>query len=1381
MYMTSNMQPLRLYRNVRFFLPFQSADRRKGNLVLLAGMNLENNIGILNSRMIDQRYNVSYYTDVNVVLDSGAVFRRERVIQRDVYSEVKSNSPSVKRTHPFINQYAGLNLYYDIHRYNELFFKSIVYSAGRKADLYADSLNGLLSQESLKDYTKKTVIIPMTGEIGERNLSHTSVTDPLSAIYSLVFFDTEKFTTLFKDVEFFIISPKSNIMLKFDSSSLTKKELPRLRHLLEIIGKVNSKKDLSDEERGTLVQTASEFNQDGEEVGSTTTKAVMGKIRNELGMGGGVKSLTGEEVDLEDKLEEIAEKVEEKTAPKTEADLLEELNQNDEFVQYAQELANERLTAAKSNRNTKRNEILREEHRKVKVNGKGKTLEQVLTEHNEKKLHTEELKINVRNTQLKSSTLSDFEKSYNKNQMEKDTLMILNSFSNSDKEIPMHIRDIKKENTSDSFNKKETWTIQFEDERRQRHTVKIDVPIFVDDKFVFLNGSKKSISKQLLLVPIAKTGPDTVQVTSNYNKAFVVRYGQKISPKIERLRKFLSQTKSKKISMATGNNNLVNVDFLTNMEYDELAGSFMYLKFGDTVIHFNQDDLREEIGTKKIDISKLKDNQLPIGFSGKNLIVLNVETNLVDGTKSDLTDFIIDEIAKVEPGTNAEMEQISVGKKYVYTRVKALSRWIPMIILLSYKDGLTSVMQKAGVRHEFTEKRRNLSLEEKNRLGMIPFKDGYLYYDLYPFANSLLLNALHEVPTKEYEYSAFDGKEVYLDLFQSMYGTRNIGKGYENFTELFLDPITVEVLEDLNYPTEFTDVFLFANKLLEDNTFTKENNMNLYRIRSNEMVNALLYQILARAYAAYKNTSNSSNPVKVSVPQDILTKELLELPLVEDYSIINPIREAEAYGSITYKGPSGLNLDEAFTLDKRSYDETMLGLLAVSSPYNNKVGVSRQLAYSPRILSNRGLIKSGTKDDPDLNMANMLSPAELLTPFAANHDDPPRTAMTSGQSKHVIPVKKTDKLLIGNGSEKALPHILGDDFVKRAREDGVIETVDVKSGIMILAYKDGTKDAVDLSPTVAKNGGGGFYISNTKVTDLKKGDKFKKGDIVARNGEYFQGPPSDTEYVIGNLTKIAVHSGYYTFEDSSIATQQFCEQMTSYITMKKEVILGPNTNVDFIVKKGQQIKTGDSLIVFEQSYAEKEANQLLAKLGADYKEQITELSKNRKKSEYTGVVEDIKIYYTCDRSELSPSLLKIVNAYRSEVKIKDDILKKHFKDHTAETNIILPPTETIQTKDGKVKGVDVGNGVFIEFYIKYEDEMGVGDKATFYTALKTIIAEKIPDELAPYSEHNPDEQIGCILSHISVAARMTASIWLALYGNKVLIELKRKIKEVYES
>lgn len=235
---------------------------------------------------------------------------------------------------------------------------------------------------------------------------------------------------------------------------------------------------------------------------------------------------------------------------------------------------------------------------------------------------------------------------------------------------------------------------------------------------------------------------------------------------------------------------------------------------------------------------------------------------------------------------------------------------------------------------------------------------------------------------------------------------------------------------------------------------------------------------------------------------------------------------------------------------------------------------------------------------------------------------------------------------------------------------------------------------------------GGFYVSNTKTTDLKQGDKFNKGDIIAKNPQYFHGGPANTEYVVGNLTKICIHSGYYTFEDASICTEQFCREMTSLITMKKEVILGPNTNVDFMVKIGDKIKTSEPLIIFEESFDEKEANELLSKIADELQEKIVTLSKNYVKSKYTGVIEDIKIYYTVPEEDLSPSLRKIVTEYNKNIQEKRDTIKKYYGDK--ESNLILPPNERVEPVNGKVKGVEVGDGVLIEFYIKYEDELGIG-------------------------------------------------------------------------
>ena len=71
-------------------------------------------------------------------------------------------------------------------------------------------------------------------------------------------------------------------------------------------------------------------------------------------------------------------------------------------------------------------------------------------------------------------------------------------------------------------------------------------------------------------------------------------------------------------------------------------------------------------------------------------------------------------------------------------------------------------------------------------------------------------------------------------------------------------------------------------------------------------------------------------------------------------------------------------------------------------------------------------------------------------------------------------------------------------------------------------------------------------------------------------------------------------------------------------------------------------------------------------------------------------------------------------------------------------------------------------------------------KKLYYTGIKTVIGEIIPEGYEPYSEFRPDEEISSMIASNSILARMTPSIMLVCLGNKCLIELKRKLKEMYD-
>ena len=382
------------------------------------------------------------------------------------------------------------------------------------------------------------------------------------------------------------------------------------------------------------------------------------------------------------------------------------------------------------------------------------------------------------------------------------------------------------------------------------------------------------------------------------------------------------------------------------------------------------------------------------------------------------------------------------------------------------------------------------------------------------------------------------------------------------------------------------------------------------------------------------------------------------------------------------------------------------------------------------------------------------------------------------QGKHQIPLLESDKPLFGTGVERTLPYLIGNDFVFKAKKNGKVSKIDPKTELMILDYDDGTNDVVDLSRASVPNSNGGFLITNQKTTNLKVGSKFKEGEVVAKNENFFKGEGDDLTYVTGKLSKVCIAGGSYTFEDSCLITEKLSKDMSAYITMSKEIYLGPNANVQSIVKKGDHIKTGDPLLVYENSYDDKEANMLLDRLGTEYKQAIQEMGTNVVKSKYTGEVVEVKIYFNKPFEELSPSLQKLIKSYNNEVIQKEKFIAANTKKDQNFHHLQFTPTK--QVESALIKGKEV-DGVLIEILVRHLDNMYIGDKLTASVALKSIIAEVVMDDETPYSETHKDEEISVIISPLSVVNRMTVDLFLQLYLNKVLIELKNKTVDIYKS
>lgn len=978
---------LRTYKPKVSF-PKDRVDGSKFSMVFLNGLTLEDNLNFVKTTSIVNRGVVRYFMERQY---HGKLFSRtyhENLLSLKVDPVATSQGQSVRIERVFTNM-RNSNTFVDLHMFNKIFFTmmSTGTSYMRKAEEYVTFMKNAMQQNEYRPYRHNVLIIDIDSWLkheGSNEFEVNASNNPAMFIQMVM----KKNISLFKELgDINIIFNSGDRNLRVNPSLCDRESHSRFRSELRML--TNGKSTIAEDD----IESLSEREDVKTEVSSYFTDT-------------GFRRLTGTTPPIKTKVDEVNKTVD-RVIKKTIDQIDEEEGKSDDVEEIASKVADTVLddkmieeiasaaTVARSGKNkasTKRDELLRDQQRKIKF--QDKTLEEVASTIQESvirgAIETNDVsnKVSTTNSNVTKVTFNQFEESYNKNLMVKDTVNVLKSLNTA--EIPVFIRNINVEDTSNEMSLKETYTVDLEDGNRVRHRLKFDMPKFIDDKFMYLNGNKKLIVKQLLLKPIVKTGPNRVQIVSNYNKIFISRHGANVSSKITKMTKALIKD-VKGITTKQGNQLVANKEYVTTIEYDELAKKYEYIMVGSKVkFYFNVEKIKKDI--EKFDLPKLIDKTnenkyLPIGIvtenSKRSLIYVDTDTQNIANIDALKNEDIVTAILFYSGNDFSEMyTSQTAGKKYMYTSGTLMARQVPILLLLGYVDGLSSLLRKAQIKHYFSDTRPRTDDSQ----GVVQFEDGYLVFDRYPFENSLLLNAFSDVPTRAYKYADFDIKDTYVDVFDILFKQRNVAGGFDNFIDFMIDPITKEVLEDLDLPTEFVDVVLYGHKLLVDNDFTPETDMGLYRIRSNELVNVYLYKAIASAYRQYYNTSQNNNPTKISVPQDCITKEVLTAQTIEDYSILNPIVELEKTRAITPKGPSGVNLPQAFTIEKRSYSKSMVGLMAMTTSPDGNVGIVRTLTSEPSITSARGYIDVKQDDLDSLKDVNLFSPGELLSPLGASRD-----------------------------------------------------------------------------------------------------------------------------------------------------------------------------------------------------------------------------------------------------------------------------------------------------------------------------------------------------------------------------------------------------------
>lgn len=342
------------------------------------------------------------------------------------------------------------------------------------------------------------------------------------------------------------------------------------------------------------------------------------------------------------------------------------------------------------------------------------------------------------------------------------------------------------------------------------------------------------------------------------------------------------------------------------------------------------------------------------------------------------------------------------------------------------------------------------------------------------------------------------------------------------------------------------------------------------------------------------------------------------------------------------------------------------------------------------------------------------------------------------QNGHVLSCVGYTAPVVRTGYEQVISSRTTETFATVAKESGKV--ISVKKDGIIVEYASGKRVGVNLGRIYGKDANLSFpfYIR----TDLKQGQAFNKGRVIAYNEQFFEPDFLNPEGVVLKMNMpvmVALMESASTYEDSSAISLRTGKALTSKITTRIDVVANSQQVIQEVAKVGNQIKANDHLcVLIDETLGDSSLfdESTLASL--------RQLGRQTPRATVNGVVERIEVIYNDDLNNLSTSL-------REMAETSDRELAARRK--AANQSVITGRTPAVYMV-GKNKLLE--GSVLITFYITSDVESGIGDKFVFGNQLKTIVGEVMDEPMV--TEHGVE--IDAKFGSSSVGSRIVHSPYL---------------------
>jgi len=873
-------------------------------------------------------------------------------------------------------------------------------------------------------------------------------------------------------------------------------------------------------------------------------------------------------------------------------------------------------------------------------------------------------------------TNAALEKKYIKSVYKKDMLSSIYHLQNAG----VIIKSVEFETKSDITGEWEYIKIAMQPIGGKQSTITIRIPKLQENGVVKTNGNTYYPIKQIVDKPIRKVTNKKVTLSSYSGKLSILKAKYATTDRSLQLLKLLQKAVKDENHKLT-----ILVNLPSSIVSTEINMSYIYFSRNIKVLLMDGVELRfDYVNRKDILIGKdiledvEKDGRLLIGRHNNKYITLSKDNMLYFDDKpfKNIYDFLEIDVSKIV----MEFSSIQIFKQLV-----------PSVLILSYQLGLTNLLHVLNVDYSQHELKERL-IPEPNDI-VVKFLNNQFWFKNLNALQMMIIGGFQNIEkfTKNVNSVTLDNKGTNILMLMGL-EVKHIQE-ISTMETLFLDPITISVLEEMKEPTNIPALFIRASELLTTDYYSHTNDMTQMRIRGHERIPGLIYKHLNKAVKAQRvRAINGKSAVEIGM-YDVWAEFANDstLMLQED---LNPISTLKQRHEVTYTGFGGRNID-TMTAPTREFHKSQIGIVSEASKDSSKVGATIYLVASPMFKSLRG--GKVTKKYNEETTADKFSISALIAAYGLG-DDPKRLNFVSIQDQHVQGSMLYDILPTRTGFEAVIPQRLPEDYCLISKEDGVVLKVD-KSNITI-KYKNGDISNYTLRSWTSKEENNKTY-EHKILTDLKEGQKIKEGDAIYWDALFFHRDmlnPSSIALKMGMLLNTGYFETYSTYEDSYELTKSGKEKLPT------ENVEIEDIRVDVDLELVQYLNVGDSVDISGNLITLSNSKEITN----EHISLLQDLSKSTLISSTEGEIIDIRVRYFCELEDMSKTVRKFVENLNKDLAIK-----------TGNPNITGQVDNTYSSK-----GLPIEPGTMIvSYYIRTKYPTSFGNKVRFGKQLKTTLGE----------------------------------------------------------